>query len=141
MIYPEREENKMLKILSQHTKPKAIWIWENDTLEDIYYKLEVEHDIRPDFEEYGNHINYNPKWINAEAEEKYKGCVVIFTSPYIRLITDDNRIIERCENAVNVFKKTEEYKRSRTEYLELEAEKERERKERIKQLNNKSKRA
>ena len=131
----------MLEILSQHTNPNAIWIWGNDTLEDIYYKLEIEHDIRPDFEEYGNHINYNPKWIHSEAAEKYKGCVMIFTSPYVRLITDDKKIIERCEKAVNEYKKTEEYKRARVEYLEIEAEKERERRERIKRLNDKRKRA
>lgn len=131
----------MLEILSQHTKPNAIWIWEKDTIEDIYNKLEIERDIRPDFEVYGNHINHNPKWINTEAEAKYKGCVMIFTSPYVRLITDDHEVIKRCENAVNDYKMTEEYKQSRKEYLELEAKKEREKKERIKQLNNKSKRA
>lgn len=131
----------MLEILSKHTLPNAVWVWENDTIKDIYNKLEVEHDIRPDFEEYGNHINHNPKWINAEAEEKYKGCAMIFTSPYVRLITDDKEIIKRCENAVDDYKRTEEYRIARKEYLELETEKERERKERIKQLNNRSRRA
>lgn len=129
----------MLEILSQHTKQNAIWIWENDTLEDIYYKLEEEHDIRPDFEDYGNHINYNPKWLIPEAAEKYTGCVMIFTSPYVRLITDDKQIIERCQKAVEDYKRTEEYKQVKKEYKELEAEKERERKERIKRLNNRNK--
>lgn len=131
----------MLEILSQHTKQNAIWVWENDTLEDIYHKLEIEHDIRPDFEDYGNHINYNPKWIHSEAEEKYKGSVMIFTSPYVRLITDNKEIIERCEKAVNDYKKTDEYKQAKKEFLELEAEKERDRKERIERLNDKSRTA
>lgn len=131
----------MIEILSQHTKQNAIWIWENDTLEDIYYKLEEEHDIRPDFEDYGNHIDYNPKWLIPEAAEKYKGCVMIFTSPYVRLITSEKEIIERCEKSVNNYKSTEEYKKKRLEYLAFEAEKEREQKERLKWLNNKNKTA
>ena len=126
----------MLDILSEHTKQNAPWSWENDALEDIYKKLEIEHDIRPGFEEYGGHIDYNPKWLKPEAEEKYKGCVYIFTSPYVRLITDEKEIIVRCEKAINDYKATKEYKKIRSEHLKIEAERERIRKELIQKLNN-----
>ena len=66
---------------------------------------------------------------------------MIFTSPYVRLITDEREIIERCEKAINDYKSKEEYRQKRLEYLELEAEKERARKEYIKKLNNKNKTA
>jgi hypothetical protein len=127
----------MLEILSQHTKPNACWSWEADTIEDIYNKLEVEHDIRPDFEDYGNHINYSPKWLKQGVEEKYKGCVMIFTSPYVRLITDEKEVIERCEVAINAYKDTEEYKQNRVEYLEMEAEKKRVYREYVRRLMQK----
>ena len=128
----------MLEILSQHTKQNAVWLWENDTLDDIYKKLEEEHEIRPDFEDYGNHINHNPKWLKPEVEEKYKGCVCIFTSPYVRLITDEKEVIDRCGKAINSYKDTEEYKKSRLEYLEHEAEKERIYQEYIRKLMQKN---
>lgn len=115
----------MLKIFSKHTKPNAIWVWEDDTLDDIFHKLEVEHEVRPDLEDYGNHINYTPKWTNPEVAEKYKGCVMIFSSPYVRLITDEKKLIERCAQAINEYKKTEEYQEQRKNYLKNEEEKER----------------
>jgi hypothetical protein len=115
----------ILEILSQHTKQNAPWSWEKDTLEDIFNKLEVEHDIRPDFEDYGNHINYNATWLTPEATERYKGSAYIFTSPYVRLITNDKEIIERCERSINNYKVTQEYKQARKQYLEHKAEQER----------------
>ena len=128
----------MLKILSQHDKT-GYWVWETDRLEDIYKKLEVEHDIRPDLEAYGNHIDYNPKWLKPEVTEKYKGCVMIFTSPNVRLITDEKEVIQRCEKAINNYKETDEYKQKRFEYLELKAEQERVYKESLQKSFNKNK--
>jgi hypothetical protein len=123
----------MLEILSVHDTT-GYWIFKPDTIEDIYRKLEVEHDTRPDFEDYGNHINHNPKWLNPEAEEKYKGCTMIFSSPYVRLITDDKEIISRCEKAINGYKETDQYKQARRKYLELKAEQEKAYKESINRL-------
>jgi hypothetical protein len=84
-----------------------------DTVENILDDM-ADFTLDPRFESYGDFVDRSPKWLNPETAEKYKGCASIFGnfleySHAFRLVTDDEEIIRRIEEAVARNKATVEY--------------------------------
>ena len=70
--------------------------------------------LDPCYENTGDFVNRNPKFIHKEAAEKYKGCAQIFgnflaVSHPVNIITDDSELIDRLEVLVRENQASKEY--------------------------------
>ena len=104
----------MIKIISNGSK---FYGQEPDTIEILLDVLNKET-LDPIFEKYGNFIQRKPNWLKKETAEKYKGCAVISgnfvsLSHVFNIITDDEELIQKLEQAINNNKQTAEYQELR----------------------------
>jgi len=114
----------MLEIQSNGSK----WYGqEPDSIEELIQVLN-KYSLDPTFEDYGNFIQLNPKWLKPEIAEKYQGCAKFFgnfssISHVFNIITDEPEIIQVLTNAINKNIQTKEYQVLRSEYIEDEQRK------------------
>jgi len=104
----------MIKIISNGSK---FYGQEPDTIEILLDVLKKET-LDPYWEKLGNFVDRNPNWLKKEAKEKYKDCTVIFgnfssVSHVFNIITDEEELIQKLEQAINNNKQTVEYQELR----------------------------
>lgn len=119
----------MLKIISNGSK---FYGEQPDTIEKLLEVLKTET-LDPMYEQYGNFVNHNPKWLRKDIQEKYNGCTQIHgnfmtISHSFDVITDEPETIEALTNAIRNNQKSTEYQQYRKEYFEVEQRKEEARK-------------
>ena len=127
----------MTEILSRWRNPETPWTEEPDTVDRMLRDIGRET-LDPIFEDYGNFVDRHPEWIGAANAERYAGCTAIggnfigYAAAF-RLITDDEALIRRFEEAVAKNKATPEYRAAKQT---LEASRAEERARRVEELNH-----
>lgn len=110
--------NKIIEIISNGSK----WYGQQpDSIETLLQVIETET-LDPRFEDYGNFINeYKPMKV-TDNNQHLVGCTTIFGnfqkySHVFRIITNDEKTIDKLTQAIRKNQQTEEYVQARIEYL------------------------
>ena len=109
----------MLEIISNGSK----WLGQEPDSIEVLVETLKQYALDPVFEEYGNFVCHNPRWIKKESNEIYKGCTKIHGNFYtlshtFDIITNDEEIIEQLETLIRNNLQTEAYKQAKIDLEE-----------------------